>query len=330
MQSTLTFAAPAFSFADLDTFDERPRDSGRERRYLCPLCGDDKPRNDAHRCLCVNAQSGAWKCQRCDARGKLRDFWTDASSDGKTARWSPSRARDLARSRRARLSLVDAPPAPSEAAQWREHLSGLQPLGGTAGAKYLIGRGVPADVAALAGVRFHPQYFGSAAVMFPVCDRTGQTVALSGRYVVDATPKTRAAGPKSNGAFMAPAVCESGRIFQALESATPAVIVTEAPIDALSIATAGYPAIACIGTSGPRWLHLACGLKHVLLAFDADEAGDAAAAKMEALLKPYGAYCERMRPEQGKDWNEMLQVLGRDELADWIAWRVLIEAPERN
>jgi hypothetical protein len=319
MQSTLTSTAPAFSFAELDSYDEKPRDFGRERRYLCPLCGDGKPRNDAHRCFCVNNESGLWKCQRCDARGKLRDFWTDT----KQAHLNPSKARSFARQRRARLSLIEAPSAYDEAAEWREQLIGLQPLSETAGAKYLEGRGIPIGVASLAGVQFHPKYFGNAAVMFPVCDRAGQTVALSGRYIRDLTPKTRAAGPKSEGAFMAPVTGQSGCIFAPLESATPAIIVTEAPIDALSIAAAGYPAIACIGTSGPRWLHLACGLKRVLLAFDADDAGDAAAEKIATAMQPYGAICERLRPEHGKDWNEVLQILGRDALADWLAGRLL-------
>jgi hypothetical protein len=91
---------------------------------------------------------------------------------------------------------------------------------------------------------------------------------------------------------------------------------------------AGCPALAFIGTSGPRWLHIACGLRRVILAFDADEAGDKAAAKIAALLQPYGARCERLRPDGAKDWNAMLQVLGSDGLADWLASRLGLGAPQ--
>ena len=186
------------------------------------------------------------------------------------------------------------------------------------------GRGIALEVATAAGVQFHPDFYGNGAVMFPIHDRQGQTVALNGRYIGNTTPKTRTSGPKSNGAFMAPTVCQSGRIFGPLDGHTPAIIITEAPIDALSLATAGYPALACIGTSGPHWLHIACGLRRVVLAFDADETGDKKAPVISATLSEYGAKCERLRPDGAKDWNEMLQALGRAHLSDWLAERVLM------
>jgi DNA primase len=117
-------------------------------------------------------------------------------------------------------------------------------------------------------------------------------------------------------------ISRDGRTVGPLDSNAPAIIITEAAIDALSLAMAGCPALAFIGTSGPRWLHIACGLRRVVLAFDADEAGDKAAAKIAALLQPYGATCERLRPDGAKDWNAMLQVLGSDGLADWLAARL--------
>ena len=305
--------------AELDSFDAHPRNNGSEWRYLCPFCGDGKARNDAHRCFCVNTQTGAWKCQRCDARGKLRDFWANADKvDGASHNNFNSRtARAMDQKRRARL--FDSKPAPVEdSGEWRQYLQGLEPLDGSRAAKYLQGRGISLEVAEAAGVQFHPKFYGSGAAMFSICDPQGQAVALNGRYVDNTTPKTRTTGPKSNGAFMAP-VIRSGRTIGPLDSSATAIIITEAPIDALSIAEAGLPALACIGTSGPRWLHIACGLRRVVLAFDADEAGDKAAAKLAALLQPYGTRCERLRPDGGKDWNAMLQELGSEGLASWLA-----------
>lgn len=104
----------------------------------------------------------------------------------------------------------------------------------------------------------------------------------------------------------------------------PALIVAEAPLDALSLAEAGYPAVALCGTDEPAWLHRICAFRRVLLAFDADEAGDRAGERLAPLLSSFGAKCERLRPEGGKDWNEVLQA-GREALGDWLALRVLTE-----
>ncbi|RZA10578.1 MAG: hypothetical protein EOP10_34540, partial [Proteobacteria bacterium] len=77
------------------------------------------------------------------------------------------------------------------------------------------------------------------------------------------------------------------------------------------------------GTSGPAWLHIACGLRDVALAFDADEAGDKAALESEKWLTPYGARCTRLRPEGFKDWNENLIAIGQTKLSDWLVAQLL-------
>ena len=108
--------------------------------------------------------------------------------------------------------------------------------------------------------------------------------------------------------------------------ALPAVILTEAPIDALSLAACGFPALALCGTSGPDWLHIVCGLRRVLLAFDADEAGEHAAIAIGDRLQPFGAKCQRLIPPQGKDWNESLIKQGNAALTDWLTAMILLRA----
>lgn len=340
---TTTTARPAFSIADLEAFDVHAQSDGRERRFLCPLCGDGKPRDGAHRSLCVNAQTGAWNCKRCKATGKLTDFWSErATSSGRVPSARASSARtsnphEMARQRRQKLSaLPDESPhtsthaapriepraAPESATDWRDQLHGAREIDGTEAERYLRGRDVCIEAARAAGVMLAPRFYGKPAVTFPICDRHGAQTGASGRYMsTHATPKTRIAGTKRNGIF-ATARALNGK------SGAP-LIIAEAPIDALSLATAGYPAVALCGTSGPAWMHLACGLRRVLLAFDADEPGDEAAAAMTAFLAPYGARCERLRPQSGKDWNEALQRDGAGALADWLAVRVLFEEAER-
>lgn len=156
---------------------------------------------------------------------------------------------------------------------------------------------------------------GRPAMVFPLRDQSGALKGVHARYVDEReTPKSRTLGDKKSAIFAT---------SDALLPALPALIVTEAPLDALSLALAGYPAIALCGTSAPHWLHRACAFRRVLLAFDGDEAGEAATEKLAPHLASFGARVERLTPEGTKDWNEMLQTAGRDALADWLAERVL-------
>lgn len=306
------------SLAELEANDPRAPQRERERRFLCIYCGDGKPQDAAHRSLTANMESGAWNCKRCGATGKLREFWTEAA---------PVKARSRVRGslRRAAVPTL-APIAPEpNVTNWRAGLPALAPLRGTAGQEYLQKRGIACETAHAAGVRFARDFYGRAAVVFPIRDRASTLVAAQGRYL-DAcdNPKARTTGHKRDGVFHAP-VCLNGRAFAPLDKSTPAIIICEAPIDALSIASAGYPAIALCGTTGPDWLHLACGFRRVLLAFDGDAAGDKAAGELSGVLSTFGASCERMRPENGKDFNEMLCNSGAAALCEYLAARVLLD-----
>ena len=300
---------------DLEAFDPHAPRSGTERRFCCPLCGQGKPKDAAHRSLNANTQSGAYVCQRCDARGKLADFWTERPKGS---------GRDFARQQLRRvceLPPVEAPQPDADkqrrAQAVRAQLEALEPLEGTRGAAYLRGRGaaylrgrgVSLEVAHAAGAGFSSDWFGRGAVVFPIRNRAGEPVAAQGRYIDGRDdPKTRTLGPKSQGMFAAAGAFD-----------VPALIVTEAPLDALSLAVAGFPAAALCGKSGPHWLPKACFCKTVFLAFDADDAGDEGADKLAPTLESFGATVHRLRPEGAKDWNEFLSRFGRDELADFLA-----------
>lgn len=312
----------AFSLCDLETFDPQSSTrSGRERRFLCPLCGDGKPRDTAHRSLCASLESGAWNCKRCKATGKLTNFWRDGSK---------SNARAMSRLRR-RPEIV-LPPSLAEPqgiipGAWRDQLHDNRVLdcnSDGAAESYLRSRGIDLETAKTSGVMSAPKFYGRAAVVFPIYDRDGQQIGASGRYFhANATPKTRIAGTKKSGYFSALWIDSNGRQWTAKDKDAPAIIVTEAPIDALSIAMAGFPALALCGTTAPEWFHLDCGLRRVFWALDADPAGDAAAETLTARMTLYGARCGRLRPEGAKDWNEFLCAFGRNALADLLAARVL-------
>lgn len=299
--------------SDLEAFDGRaPGGSGnKERRFCCPFCGSDKPRDAGHRSLCASLETGAFHCHRCDARGKLRDFWQERP----------------AKSSRERAGAFFAPPitpnaAPVERARevetgavWRSNLAGLQPLEGTPGAAYLTGRGLSVDLCERARVRFAPAWFGRPAAVFPSRDAEGALIGAQGRYTDGReTPKTRTAG--TGGAFWTPG---------ALDARTLAIV--EAPIDALSLAMAGVPALALFGCNFPAWLPNAIQGRRILIASDADEAGDKAGARWAAKLSGFFCTCWRLRPDASicpdldgvKDWNGALSLLGALDLRELLS-----------
>jgi Toprim-like len=296
-------AAPPLALADLEAFDPQapPRDG--ERRFCCPLpaCAD-KPVDADHRSLSAHMSTGLWHCARCQAGGKLREWWTAPTS---------GRARSRAAVARAfRLTPEPAPAAP-EAAPWWPQWTATEPLADTPGARYLMGRGIPIALAAAAGVRRAPTFYGRPAVVFPLTDAAGQLIAVTGRHTDGRDdPKAHTAGPKSQGLFATPGAL-----------AADPLVITEAPIDALALAACGVPAVALCGTTGPRWLARCAALRPVLLALDNDRAGDAGAAKVGGELVSLGARCERLRPAR-KDWAEDLAAVGRAVLTAQLAERL--------
>lgn len=347
------------TLADLEAFDphSRPLASG-ERRFACPLCGEGKSRDGAHRSLSLNAQSGAWFCHRCGEKGVLIERREEkrrerpqrdglrrafalppASAPSRTAA-TPCPALPDSGGKNGEISLAstlpaqtppkfatssatfgDVPPTTFEPfAAWESSL----PVAGTAGEAYLSNRGLDSATCAHADVRFCPRWWGRAAVLFPVYSfwpgKEATPVAIQGRYLQPGPgPKMRTGGRKRDGVF-----ASHPDLWRRIRHGAP-LIICEAPIDALSLAEAGFPALALCGKDGaPGWLPLRCAFERVALAFDADDAGDQGAEKLAPLLSALGAKPVRLRPEGDKDWNEMLLRLGPDALGDWLAGRLLL------
>jgi hypothetical protein len=307
MAKPAVFQDPPLRLAWLRSRDPDSPDTGRtERRFLCPYgqCVGYAPTQD-HRSLSVNVQTGAWKCHRCDRDGLCEEYFTIDKAEPKPRQTRPQRARaQLA----AAFSLSERRSEPESPATWRNvfEVSDLTAsIIGTLGATYLAGRGIPEDLAAAAGVRYARDWFGSAAVVFPMVDRAGQIVAAQGRSVTGR--RLLADGPKRLGVFLTPGALE----------ADP-VVVVEAPIDGLSLALCGLAAIALCGKSGPAWIPKALAFRRVALAFDNDDGGDQATATLTPLLERYGCTVERWQPA-AKDWNAQLMRDGADELRRALA-----------
>lgn len=302
---------PVLALADLEAFDPHAAPGARERRFRCPLepCRD-KPK----RSLSLNVESGLWSCYRCGAAGKVRERWEPRERPAFAGRPSP-----VALARRA--FGLDAPPRPAaqpgraaSAALLPELLDRCRPLAGTPGHRYLIDRGIGLALAERAGVRWVADCYGRPGVAFLLRDPAGQPVAVHVRHTAGRDdPKCHTVGDRRLGAFATPG---------ALDGPPAPLVVCEGPVDALSLAACGVPALALVGTRAPDWLRLAAGLRPVLLALDADAEGDRAAEELAGDLGSFARSVERLRPPWGlKDWNDALQddFLG---LRDWLAPQV--------
>ncbi len=146
--------------------------------------------------------------------------------------------------------------------------------------------------------------------MFPDSDENEKRVSVSYRAIFGDFKGSL--GPKSKGVF--------ATAFAHFGPDVKRVTVTEAAIDALSLATCGVQSFAVNGKDGlPDWFLRRCAFRVVQIAFDADAAGDAAADKLAAVLRSRGATVVRLRPpEPFKDWNEALIAQGKDALTEYL------------
>lgn len=332
---------PTLSRAQLEAFDSQPEGSGQEKRFRCPFC------RASERAFHIHLGTGTFNCKRssCKAQGLLTDFWRNPPGAARddAPRFSRQEVQRAQIARAFGLSDESPPNATTEGTPgnwrglWENAVSIAEVERGT---RYLIDeRALTLDVASAAGVRFCENwapspdakiYHAGAAVLFPTTGEHGDVVAVSGRYVQpqigrDQKPiKTRTGGDAKQGVFMAPARI-AGQWWNPFDQRLDAVIIVEGQADALSLALCGFPALASNGKNLSPWLHRRAGLRPVLLASDADNGGDEAAASWAVYLSNYGSKCQRFRPEGAKDWNEFLTLFGRDALADFLAVSILMK-----
>ncbi len=280
-----------FSLAELEAFD--PNAGGRnkrERRFCCPICNDGKRKNPSHRSVSVNTQTGAYNCHRCGTFGKIREM-CDGLGDA-PARKFPS--------------VESVKEEKNE--RWRKWLASARPISGTRGAEYLTSRAVPVEQAERAGAKFGTWWrwnedTGKAepfdAVIFPMRNIAGEIVAATARAIKGSTKNTR--GSKSEAVFPAP--------LSALDAGQVAIV--EGPADALVLAACGLDALAIMGTSWPDCLVEHLTGRDVLLATDADVAGDRCADELHRELEGR-AVVIRLRPDGAKDWADLADLEGLD------------------
>lgn len=270
-----------------DSIVVSPNVTGRPwARYLCPLCGDGHPRDASHRSLAVGSR-GKVICHRCGF-----ETWVNApttaipctsisSENENELRQKTAAARDLWTSS---VSLMSDAAAPARSYLERE-------------------RGLDAQALHALDVAFvyrWPWPLVGPTIAFAMRDQRGDLVALQGRSTTpNVVCKHPAIGAKKLGVYSTTSALD-----------TRPIGLCESPLDACSLHVAGLDAIACGGTSFPRWLPGALLMNHsVIVATDADDAGDRFARELRNSLLRAGIEPRRivrLRPSRSKDANAEL------------------------
>ena len=278
-----------WTLAKLRDFDNHYHAGYDEERYMCPWCPDTKHYDHAHRSLCVNIYTGVYICHRCGVKGKLGGI---QQTTDKCRLAKLSARRELQRLKEIR--------------SYNRAINTVLPLANTAGADYLKYRGIGFEIAHACQVRFSHNWYGFRAVLFPIRDSLGKLVAINARYI---DPTTELAHRTSRDKKLGVYACKG-----AWDS--PWLILTEAPLDALSLTMIGYPAIALCGDGFPDWLLVMAQNKAVIIASDADVPGDEKADRWLKLVSAVHGIGIRIRPTADKDWNAILmrdiKILARD------------------
>jgi DNA primase catalytic core len=144
------------------------------------------------------------------------------------------------------------------------------------------------------------EHFNGALVV-PITDEVGRVVELYGRRLAT---DARTGTPRH---LYLPGPLRGVFNVQAL-AGVPELILCEALLDALTVWAAGYRHVtASYGVEGFTAEHLATvqrlGIERLLIAYDADEAGDRAAEALAHELAPHGIACARLVFPRGLDAN---------------------------
>lgn len=193
---------------------------------------------------------------------------------------------------------------------------------------FLSKKGFSGDFLAGSGL-FSQRYPGSAffsgRLMFPITDRQGRTVAFGGRILAGDGPKYLNSAETE--------LFKKGKNLFALDIALPGIrtsktaVLAEGYMDVLALYQAGLRnAVAPLGTAvtGDQARLLKRWADRVVLALDADEAGQNAAVKAILACRRNGLACSvAVPPAEAKDPAEILQKNGAEALQNFVKSSIL-------
>ena len=185
---------------------------------------------------------------------------------------------------------------------------------------YLIGKGFTKEELVFANLARHSQKNPDNIydnfrnrVMFPIIDVKGNVIAFGGRVVDDSKPKYLNTSDtlvykKSMGVFALNLAKKSGK---------DSLILCEGYMDVIALHQAGFTnAVAGLGTAltGEQAQLLSRYASEILISYDADEAGQKAAARALQIFKKTNAKIKILRLTGGKDPDEIIKNYGVEKM----------------
>lgn len=157
---------------------------------------------------------------------------------------------------------------------------------------YMYQRGLTDDVIDRFQIKYDKE---TDEIIFPVWDEHGRLIMLSRRSVSGKTFKLEKAVEKP--VYL---------LYDAVSEGRTTVCVVESQIDALKLWSWGYPAVALFGTGADRQYEILkrSGIRHYILCFDGDNAGDTGAKKFIKNMKGQVFITQVVMP-RGKDIGDL-------------------------
>lgn len=154
-------------------------------------------------------------------------------------------------------------------------------------------------------------------VMFPIIDVSGNVIAFGGRVMDDSKPKYKNSSDT-------PVFKKSRNLFAlnfARTVCSESLILCEGYMDVIAMHAAGFTnAVATLGTAitSEQARMMSRYTKKVIISYDADEAGQKAAARAITMLSEVGLDVTILKVPGAKDPDEYIKTYGADKFRDLL------------
>ena len=155
-------------------------------------------------------------------------------------------------------------------------------------------------------------------VMFPIIDVSGNVIAFGGRVMDDSKPKYKNSSDT-------PVFKKSRNLFAlnfARTVCSESLILCEGYMDVIAMHAAGFTnAVATLGTAitSEQARMMSRYTKKVIISYDADEAGQKAAARAITMLSEVGLDVTILKVPGAKDPDEYIKTYGADKFRDLLS-----------
>ena len=231
---------------------------------------------------------GFYRCFTCGASGNLWHMVAEifSADDSFGKQWLVDRFGDYLEDREIEIPDINLEPTRSQIIN-DDVITGLEPRH-----PYMYQRGLTDEVIDRFQIRYDKE---DDTIVFPVWDEHGRLVMLSKRSVSGKTFKLEKAVSKP--VYL---------LYDVIANNITKVCICESQIDALKLWGWGYPAVALFGTGSKQQYDILkkSGIRHYILCFDGDSAGEHGANAFVKNIKS-NAFISQVLMPMGKDIGDL-------------------------